>query len=158
MSFWKLWFLQSLALSSLIFPFLRKRMLAQVNPEDLLLQTFLLLLIFQFSVGQRWCGWRCHHHQEQVNPRRASVPPSGLYASLWDGHAGAWTPGGTAQWGCLHPSPTPGCGDTRSTACLLVSPNSLPEPRSPPPPSKPRASLLTPLQCHISGHFAFPEE
>ena len=83
MNFWELWFLQSLALSSLIFPFLRKRILAQMNPEDLLLQTFLLLLIFQFSVGQKWYGWRCHHHQEQVNPRRASVPPSGLYASLW---------------------------------------------------------------------------
>ena len=47
-NFWKLWFLQSLALSSFIFPFLRKRMLGWMNPEDLLLRTF-LLLIFQFS-------------------------------------------------------------------------------------------------------------
>lgn len=131
MNFWKLWFLQSLALSSLIFPSLRKRILVQMNPEDLLLQTFLLLLICQFSAGQRWCGWRCHCHQERVNPWTVSVPPSGLYASLLDGHSGGWTPGGAAQWGCLHPSPTLGCQDTRSTACLLVSPDSLPEPRSP---------------------------
>ena len=149
MNFWKLWFLQSLALSSLIFPFLRKRILAQMNPEDLLLQTFLLLLIFQFSVGQKWCGWRCHHHQEQVNPRRASVPPSGLYASLWDGHAGVWTPGGTAQWGCLHPSPTPGCG----TPDPLPASSSAPTPsQNPGPPSSQQAQSL-PADTSAMSHL-----
>lgn len=57
---------------------------------------------------------------------------------------------------CIPPQPR---GVGHPIHCLPPrQPQLPPRTQAPPPPSKPRASLLTPLQCHISGHFAFPEE
>lgn len=128
MNFWKLWFLQSLALTWPHIPSLRKRILVQMNlgPSALDISSSSDLSVL--------CGtevvWVVSPSPGAGESLEVSVPPSGLYASLLDGHAGGWTPGGAAQWGCLHPSQAWDDRTPRSTACLLISPDS-PEPRSP---------------------------
>lgn len=56
---------------------------------------------------------------------------------------------------CIPPQPRDG-----GTPNLLPASSSAPTPsQNPVPPSsqQAQASLMTSLQCHVSGHFAFPE-
>lgn len=132
-------------------PFSQKRILVQMNPEDLLLWTFLLLLICQSS-GQRW--W------VEVSPSPgAGESLEGLSSSiriiclpLWMAMQVAGPLEGAASGGVCIP---PQAWDDRTPDPLPASSSALtpPEPRSPLITASPEPPLMTSSAMSHSGHF-----